>query len=115
MISLQPGTILEREYKGEKVKVKVLKDGTSYAYNGKVYDNRGELIKKITKGKTAQFTTFFGLNKEKKIKKNGKDSLVDNTPELDSGIGISTADILDQTFRKIAREEIRNYFRNINS
>lgn len=112
MISLQPGTILEREYKGEKVKVKVLKDGKSYSYNGKVYDNRGELVKKITKGKTAQFTTFFGLNKSdtpKKVKKNGVVSSLENT---DEGIQVLT---IDSHIRNIIKEEIRNYFRSVNS
>lgn len=110
MISLQPGTILEREYKGEKVKVKILKDGKSYSYNGKVYDNRGELVKKITKGKTAQFTTFFGLNKEKKAKKNGNAQIQE---------AIDVASVIDNTIdthiRTIVREEIRNYFRSVNS
>lgn len=111
MISLQPGAILEREYKGEKVKVKVLKDGKSYSYNGKVYDNRGELVKKITKGKTAQFTTFFGLNKEKKAKtkKNGASPILRDSEESVQPLTI------DIHIRTIVREEIRNYFRSVNS
>jgi len=114
MISLEAGRVLEREYKGENVKVKVLKNG-NYSYNGKEYDNRGELIKKITKGKTAQFSTFFGLNKEgKKDKKVKKNSMRTQTQENIDCVD-TTDNTIDSHIRQIVQEEIKNYFRQINS
>ena len=89
MIQLEPGTVLEREYKGKDIKVKVLKDG-ALAFNGKQYENRGDLMKAIGKGKTMQFTTFFGLNKgedtngeDKPRKKRAKVSDDDNVEEIE--------------------------------
>lgn len=107
MIALEPGTILEKEYKGNKIKVKVLKDGF-YSYNGKTYESRGDLMKAVARGKTAQFTTFFGIAKgEKKAKKNGAVSVID--PE-ETDISVA-AGSLEDVIRTIVRDEIQNFFR----
>lgn len=110
MIRVKPGTVLEKEYKGEKVKVKALKDD-KFAFNGKVYDDRGKLMKAITKGKTAQFTTFFGLGKseengeEKPRKVRAKETSADvSTVEEGSIEGI---------IRQIVRQELKNFLQNV--
>ncbi len=105
MIELEPGTILEREYKGNKIKVKVLKNG-NYSYNGKEYESRGDLMKAVAKGKTAQFTTFFGIAKgENKAKKSN--DVVEESTSVEEG----NTDTLEDSIRAIVRDEIQKFFR----
>lgn len=113
MIQLDAGTILEKEYKGNKIKVKVLKSG-NLSYNGKEYEDRGSLMKAITKGKTAQFTTFFGLNKDegKKAKKKKKITVEDLDNENETSDDTNDSVTIDSMIRDIVRSEIKNYFRS---
>ena len=109
VIQIDPGTILEKEYKGNTVKVKVLKDG-SFSYNGKQYEDRGSLMKAILKGKTGQFTTFFGLNK------NGNDKpkkVTKSAPVIseDGGSGMDSSNVwenLENHIRMIVRSEVNS-------
>jgi hypothetical protein len=107
MLQLEPGTVLEKEYKGKKIKVKVLKDGT-FLYDSKNYEDRGSLIKAITKGKTAQFTTFFGLStkddvdKPKKVKK-----VLTNVVDEDMDVSVASGSI-DSLIRLIVKDELKS-------
>jgi len=115
MIALEPGTILEKEYKGNKIKVKVLKSG-NYSFNGKEYEDRGSLMKAVAKGKTAQFTTFFGLGKDKQVKSkkaksNGDDTIDGNLLLTDDESEENSNNSIDIAIRKIVRQEIKSFFR----
>jgi len=103
MIALADGTVLEKEYKGSKIKV-VVKKG-KYAFNGKLYEKRGALMKAITKGKVAQFTNFFGLAKEETNgeEKPAKKSTVAKTVTVEEGT-------IEGIIRRIVREEVKNIF-----
>jgi flavodoxin len=103
MIQIDPGTILEREYKGNNIKVKVLKDG-SFSYNGKQFEDRGSLMKAILKGKTGQFTNFFKLNGEDKPKKSKKVAV--STDDSTEGIGSDLILALDSHIRNIVEAEV---------
>lgn len=113
MIALEPGRILEREYKGNPVKVKVLKDG-SYSYNGKTYEDRGSLMKAITKGKVAQFTTFFNLTKSREEDTNGAEApkKVKKSTSAEPTVAKTEQGTIEGIIRTIVREEIKTFFQN---
>lgn len=113
MIALKPGTVLEREYKGEKVKVVVGKDGESYKFNGKVYDERGALMKAITKGKIAQFTNFFGLGKTREEGTNGAEPKhIKKSTSAEPTVAKTEQGTIEGIIRTIVREEIKTFFQN---
>lgn len=100
----EPGTIFEKEYKGKRIKVKVLKDGT-FSYEGKAYPSLTATVKKITGGKTTPATVFFGITPTPRQKKTKPENNI-NIPEP-----ITNNDNLDMYIRMMIREEIRNFFR----
>ena len=55
------GTVLERQYRGKKVSVKVLEDG--FEYEGRRYESLSSIASSVTGTRWNGFS-FFGLNKE---------------------------------------------------
>lgn len=58
----KPGTILVREWKGQRHRVTVLDDG--FAYAGKIFDSPSEIARQIT-GTRWNGPRFFGMRTEK--------------------------------------------------
>lgn len=110
MIALDPGTVLKKEYKGNNIKVVVTKSGY-YKFNGKIYEDRGSLMKAILKGKTGQFTTFFGLSKDAKPETtNGEDHTAPVTVD-----GAEPEITIETLVRKIVKSEVRKLFKGVSN
>lgn len=115
------GSVFKKDYKGRDIVVKVTKHG--YMYNGKPYRTLSAAVHKIT-GRPTPANVFFGLEvtprgeKKKKIKKqvdtNGADD--NDTETVEETEEVKTFGMrFENAIRKVIREEIKNYFRNLNA
>lgn len=109
------GTVLEKNYKGKNIRVKVQKDGFALKIDGKLhpktFDSLSAAVMKVTGGKKYPASVFFGSSGTGKRGRKPKD----NGAEVETGVvsnNSNITDVIQSTIERVVERKVEELFRS---